>query len=460
MKRPPVSVPLARSHTLRLAITHSVVFGATIAVLLGFIYWATAGFMSQQADETIAAEIAGLAEQYRRRGLDGLTQLIGERIRRDPRAESVYLFATGDYRALAGNLTGWPDVAPDEEGWLNFRHGGEDGARRTRARAFVLDSGLRLLVGREVQALDEFSHRMRNAMGWGFLAAVALAALVGVVTSRATVRRIESINATCREIMAGDLSQRVPSDASGDDFDQLTDNLNAMLDEIETLMASVRDVSDSVAHDLRTPLTRLKHRLEELAGTVVPATAAHELTQAAIGDADQLLSAFTALLRIARLESGQVERAFEPVDLANLAMDAFELYEAAADEQGVTFTQRLTPGCEVMADRDLLFQAVGNLLDNALKFTPAGGSVTLEVRRRDGQVAVGVADSGPGVPPQQREQIFRRFYRAEPSRSTPGHGLGLSLVAAVARHHDAQLAVFDNAPGLTIELAFSGESER
>ncbi|MBT6273907.1 MAG: HAMP domain-containing protein, partial [Chromatiales bacterium] len=253
---------IVHSHAFRLALLHASVFGVSVAVLLGFLYWATAGYMSSQADETIVAEIEGLAEQYRERGLEGLNNVIAERLRRDPRGESVYLFAAQDYRALAGNLSRWPEAIADEQGWVDFSLNTPTGPRRARARAFRLGGDLRLLVGRDVHALEDVRTLIRRAIAWGFAITIALAIAGGAATARATLRRLEAINDTSREIMGGDLTRRVPTSGSGDDFDQLADNLNAMLDEIEHLMASVRDVSDNVAHDLRTPLTRLRNRLE------------------------------------------------------------------------------------------------------------------------------------------------------------------------------------------------------
>ncbi|NKC14712.1 MAG: HAMP domain-containing protein [Gammaproteobacteria bacterium] len=449
---------LLRSHAFRLALLHASVFGSGVALLLGFLYWSTAGFMSSQADQTIAAEIEGLAEQYLEHGLEGLNGLIAERIRRDPRGESVYLFASPDYRALAGNLDRWPKAAADEQGWIDFTLQTPAGSRSVRARSFVLSGGLRLLVGRDVHSLEKVRTLVHRAIAWGLAITVALAIAGGAATSRATLRRIEAINQTSREIMAGDLGLRVPTSGSGDDFDQLAGNLNAMLDEIETLMASVRDVSDNVAHDLRTPLTRLRHRLETLKSSVDGDSEAGRLVEAATDDVDQLLSAFTALLRIARLEAGQVVSAFEPLELGGLADDAYDLYEAVAESRGLSLKRRIMSGCVINADRDLLFQALGNLLENALKFTPPSGDVTIEVVRRGEQVLLAVADTGLGVPKAQHEQMFERFFRGERSRTTPGHGLGLSLVAAVARHHGASVDVYDNEPGLTVALRFSASA--
>lgn len=448
---------LLRSSTFRLALLYALVFAASVVALLAFLYWSTAGYMARQADATIGAEIEGLAEQYRREGLDRLSAVIADRIRRDPSGSSVYLFAGRDFRALAGNLDRWPEAVADAQGWLEFPLNLPSGAGRARARAFVLGPELRLLVGRDVQELRDVERLIVTAMAWGLALTIALAVVGGMLISRGTLRRIEQINATGREIMAGDLSRRVPVSRRDDDFDQLAGNLNRMLDEIERLMASVRQVSDNVAHDLRTPLTRLRHRLEELRERLGRdgGDEAQALAEQALEDTDQLLSAFTALLRIARLESGRASAALEPVDLRALCADAFDLYEASAEAAGISLRQRTAQAAVVLGERDLLFQALGNLLDNAFKFTPAGGDVLIEVTQRDDVVELSVGDTGPGIPSELHDKVFGRFFRADSSRSTPGHGLGLSLVAAVAHHHGAELSLYDNVPGLTVMLRFA-----
>ncbi|MEM7407068.1 MAG: ATP-binding protein [Pseudomonadota bacterium] len=445
---------LISSTTLRLTVLYCAVFGLSVILLLGFLYWATAGLMARQADATIEAEIEGLAEQYRREGLERLTRVIADRIRRDPDGKSVYLFADPQYRALAGNLDRWPEVRHAADGWVEFDFSAGNDARVTRARTFQLDGGLRLLVGRDIQELRDVRHLVVTASAWSLALTLALAVLGGLLTSRGILRRLGQINATSREIMAGDLSRRVPVGPRHDDFDELAGNLNRMLDEIERLMASVRQVSDNVAHDLRTPLTRLRNRLEAVRGEVGVGTQAHALVDSAVEDTDQLLSAFGALLRIARLESGQIELVSDEVDVAGLSADLFELYEAAADDRGIRLRQRSVPDTVVRGDRDLLFQALANLLDNALKFTPHGGEVLIESRTRPGVVELSIVDDGPGIPGELHGRVTERFFRTDASRATPGHGLGLALVAAVARHHGARLMLFDNAPGLSVVLEF------
>ena len=320
--------------------------------------------------------------------------------------------------------------------------------------------GLRLLVGRDIRELAATRELIQDALAWGLAITAALALLGGWLMSAGVVRRIETINEVGREIMDGDLSRRVPSDGSGDEFDQLAVNLNRMLARIEALMASVRQVSDNIAHDLRTPLSRLHTKLSQLRDTDrSPESAAG--VDAAILDAEELLSAFNALLRIARVESGSRRAAFARLDLVPLLHDVAELYEplAADKAQRLQVLPARSAGSadadaelRVHGDRDLLFQALANLLDNAIKYTPHGGEIALRARSVDDAIEITVADSGPGIPAPLRDKVLQRFYRIDASRSEPGHGLGLSLVQAVAQLHAAELRLEDAAPGLRVVL--------
>lgn len=450
---------LFSSSTVRLALLYVVLLATSMAILLGFVYWSTAGYMARQTDTTINAEIRGLAEQYRRQGLAGLTAVIAERVRRDPEGAALYLLVDDSGQPLVGNLDRWPssDVGPG--GWMDFRlldrsPGALSAHQRelaARAKVFRLRGDLRLLVGRDVRELVALRGLMLDALWSGFAMTAALALLGGWLISVSVVRRLESVNQVSREIMEGDLSRRVPADGSGDDFDQLAENLNRMLGRIEQLMASVREVSDNIAHDLRTPLTRLRTKLELLVQRDLPGPARLEVEDA-VAEAEELLATFNALLRIARIESGSRRSAFARFNLADSLRDLAELYEPLAADRG----QRLelsAPHCLwVVGDRDLLFQAGANLLENAIKYTPESGSIEIRAALREGQVEIWVADSGPGIPAALRDKVFERFFRVDDSRSSPGSGLGLSLVRAVAQLHGAALELEDNAPGLAVGL--------
>lgn len=455
-KRAPL---ILRSSTFRLALLYVLLLGISVVVLLGFIYWSTAGYMDRQATATIEAEITGLAEQYRQRGLTGLTALIAERMARDPSGSSVYLVVDDKLERILGNLDRWPPELPDAEGWMRFRlrERGPDQTEEhdARAKVFLLRGELRLLVGRDIRDLEATRAIIINALTWGLAITAAMALLGSWLMSASLVRRLESINQTSREIMEGDLSRRITVNGSGDDFDQLSVNLNRMLERIETLMAGVRQVSDNIAHDLRTPLTRLRNKLE-LLGLEVPCSgASRTLAEETIADADEMLATFNALLRIARIESGSRRAAFAPIDLAVLVGDVAELYEPVAADRSQSLDLRVSGPVWVFGDRDLLFQALTNLVDNAIKYTQSSGRIILSVGSEATRAWVVVADNGPGIPSKLLELVFRRFFRGDGSRSTPGSGLGLSLVHAVAQLHHATIDLADNQPGLRVILSFA-----
>ena len=449
---------ILRSSTFRLVLLYMALVSGSVLVLFGFIYWATAGFMDRQADVTIEAEIQGLAEQYRQRGLGGLKTVIAERVAKDPTGSSVYLLVDKDLQPIVGNLSRWPVTPVAEAGWVDFtlRERGPDGTEehRARGRAFLLVGNLRLLVGRDVRDLERTRSLIVGALGWGLAISVGLALAGGLMMTSSMVRRIEAINDTSREIVEGDLTRRIPASGAGDDFDRLVGNLNGMLDRITGLMETVRQVSDNIAHDLRTPLTRLRSRLEiarAQQGDGDPE--ARAAVEQAIEEADGLLATFQALLRIARIEAEQRREGFAAVELGPLLTDVAELYEPVAADRDQTIALQVTDGVVIDGDRDLLFQAVANLVDNAIKYTPIGGHIVLGLRLAGDAVELSVADTGPGIPADQRERVFDRFHRLESSRSTPGSGLGLSLVRAVARLHGATIRLTDNAPGLRVALA-------
>ena len=439
-----------RTSTFQLALLYMVVFATSVFLLLAFIYWRTAGFMAAQTDETIEAEIAGLAEQYRGRGINGLITIIRERVARDPNGKSLYLVTTEDYMKLAGNLATWPEGSQSQSGWINFTLNGSVGwqgpPRLARARIFEVQGGLRLLVGRDVDDLSALKRVIETAINWGMGITLALALLGGFMISRSTTRRIEVINNTSRKIMNGHLSQRIPTRGTDDDFDQLAENLNQMLDRIVYLMEGIRHVSDSIAHDLRTPLTRLRNQLETTL-MAVDNDEAREQAGRAVAEADQLLSTFNALLRIARLETRGNTADMKPVSLGLLVTDACELYEAVAEDKQQDFQQSLDNEAMIDGDRDLLCQMVSNLIDNAIKYTPEQGGIRVSVYRDRDYVVFEVSDSGIGIPDDEKKNVFQRFYRVGKSRSLPGNGLGLSLVSAVAEIHQGQILLSDSHPG-------------
>lgn len=453
---------LLKSRTFRLVLVYVSLFAVALAALLGWLYTSTSSSVTRQIDATIDAEITGLAEQYYQLGTIGLQRAIDRRVADDKNGRAIYLLAGPDFRRLAGNLKRWPTARPDSEGWVNFAikvagAKGED-ERFGRARIFRLGGRVYLLVGHDIRERIRVAAQIEEALIGGLAAILALTLLGALLVSRALLRRIDAINTTSREIVAGDLSRRIPVSGSNDEFDQLAGNLNAMLEQNQTLLIGMKQVTDNIAHDLRSPLGRLRTRLEGLlSGKAGKAETRREIERA-IAEADDLLKTFSALLSIAQIEAGTERGRFETVDLGEVVRDIAELYQPLAEDKGLELTQtgagQPAPPAPVRGNRDLLSQALANLADNAIKYTPAGGKIHLDLRRDGGRLILVVRDNGPGIPAEARTRVLDRFYRLESSRSTPGSGLGLSLAAAVTKLHDGTLTLDDNAPGLIVRLSF------
>ena len=430
-------------------------------MLLAYVYWNTAGFLSRQTDEAVQAEITGLAEQYAQGGLPLLVQTVIQRSR-DP-GQSLYLVLDPAGRVLAGNLDARPDVQPGPDQWVDFVYKRRtlDGTelKRARARVFLLADNFYLLVGRDVQERREIENLITSALIWAIVLTVALGLAGGLFMSRNMLTRVDDINRSSRDIMQGDLSQRLPIAGTGDELDQLARNLNAMLDQIEALMTGMRQVTDNIAHDLRSPLNRLRNRLEvTLMQDTSPEEYRHALERT-IAEADSLLTTFNALLMIARAEAGSLREAMTEVDPAAVALDSAELYEPVAEESGFRIVVDAQPDLKLRGNRELLVQAVANLLDNAIKHGKPERAetepvITVSAHDDGGRILLAVADRGPGIPEAERGHVLERFVRLEASRNTPGSGLGLSLVAAVARLHGGRIALEDNGPGLKVVLSF------
>jgi signal transduction histidine kinase len=425
-------------------------FALSVGALSAFIYWATLGYLDSQTNAIIEAEINGLYEQYERNGLRGLRDVIEERKQRDTERRSFYLLADAVGRPLAGNVTYWPIGVDDARGqWVDFVQ--PDSDTPVRAMLLRIGPGLRLLVGRDIRELEQIRSVLRRGAFYGITLTLALALVGGVLLAVSAERRLAEINRTTRQIIAGDLSRRAPLKGTNDEHDELAQNINAMLDQIESLLTGMRHVGDSVAHDLRGPITRLRNRLETVAAAEAPR---REDLADCVTQLDQVLATFNALLRIARVESGAYRSAFTTVDLEPIVRDVGELYHAAAEERHVTLCCEAPSGVEVFGDRELLAQMLTNLVDNAVKYTPAGGVVTVGLERRGDTALLRVTDTGPGVPEADRSRVLQRFTRLDQARSQPGNGLGLALVNAVTVQHHGRLTLGDNSPGLvvTIEL--------
>ncbi|MFQ5974108.1 MAG: ATP-binding protein [Alphaproteobacteria bacterium] len=448
---------LLRTSAFRMALGYLALFGVSGLALAIFVFWTTAGFIERQIDETIQAEITGLAEQYRRTGLAGLSEVVRERSRNQ--RQSLYLLTSPAGARLVGNLDAWPAVPTQPGGWLDFAFERPTGERiethQARARHLRLVGGFQLLVGRDVEERQEIGRRIRRSLIWAVALTICLGIAGGVAMSRNMLRRIDQINSTSRDIMSGDLGRRVPVSGNDDELDRLARNLNSMLDQIERLMTGMQRISDNIAHDLRTPLTRLRNRLDVSLMEQPSIEAYQTAMKRTIEEADGLLGTFNALLLIAQTEAGAEREEMTALDLGALARDVVELYEPVAEEKEIALELVADENAQVRANRHLLSQALANLVDNAIKYTPAGGGVTVSARRTNAAAAeLTVADSGPGIPPDDRERVLERFVRLETSRHSGGSGLGLSLVQAVARLHHAELRLEDNAPGLRVLLRF------
>ncbi len=415
--------------------------------------------MERQAEETIQAEMTGLREQYRDLGIFGLGRIIAQRAAAEKGFDSVYLLIDKRGSLIAGNLPAWPTDVETVSNRFRFSLDmpGSPGPRRYLGRSVALDEGF-LLVARDIEDKLRTQNLLVNAIALGSGLMLVFGIVGGFVMSRWMLTRIESINRATAQIMAGDLGRRIAVDGSGDEFDELATNLNAMLERIERLLAGMREVTDNIAHDLRTPLTRLRSRLEVALMTDIDPSEARRLLEETAADAEGLIATFNALLNIARAEAGEQRAAWELVDLGELAQDIFDLYEPLAEERDIRLSLANAPGIKVAGNRQMLAQALANLTDNAIKYTPVGGSVALsatqtpEHARKIARLTVG--DNGPGIPEPLREKALQRFVRLEPERHTPGNGLGLSLVSAVAKLHDARLELEDNHPGLRVSLVF------
>ena len=457
---------LLRTSTFRLSLLYVGLFGASVLVLLAFIYWTTVRVIDRQTTDTIEAEVRGLAEQYRARGIRRLIAVVEERSGAYGDPDSVYLLADPGLRPLAGNLSAWPREARGSEGgWVEIaaRRAGSGEAQGTlRARTFVLPGGFRLLVGRDPRGRADFEGLILESLGGALGITLVLGLLGGLIMSRRMLRRVDAVRETGQRIVRGDLSRRMPVTGVGDEFDRLSITVNEMLDEIETLMMGLRTVTDSVAHDLRSPLTRLKSRLE-LALREGP-TDGHghrAALERAITETDGILRTFTTLMEIARAESGKVGIAMGPVALRAIAADMVELYTPLAEERGLAIETALMETGSVAGHGQFLSQLVANLLDNALAYTPERGKIGVTLARApSGAARLTVEDSGPGIPPAERERVLRRFVRLDTSRTGGGGGLGLSLVAGVASLHKAALAL-DESPlgGLRVTVTFPPPAE-
>ena len=433
--------------TFRLALLYAGVTGISFALLFAVIFWSTARFMHHQIDDSVASELNEILSDAPGDVAD--IRVIVRGLARQSSGFS-YLFQDAGGKVLAGNIRALPPRVGvfeyESEATLFDRRRG-----RIRGRGVLVGENY-LFVGWSTHQLHEMEEFIADSFIWGSIAAIAVALAGGAILSRRLVRKIETVSTTSRNIIQGDLTQRVPIAHAGDEFDRLSLSVNAMLDRIETLMGDLRQVTTDIAHDLRTPLTRLRQRLEIAARS----DADEQILRKNLGDArrevDDILAMFTALLRIAEVESGARKAAFARVDLGEIIDTVVEVYRSGAEEKGQQLEYRVDPGVATIGDRELLTQLFANLVENAIRHCPSGAHIEVLAQRREDWVEVSVSDNGPGIPAEMRAKVLQRFVRLENSRTSPGYGLGLSLAAAIASLHDAPLSISDNAPGLRASL--------
>ncbi|HTU52859.1 MAG TPA: HAMP domain-containing sensor histidine kinase [Acetobacteraceae bacterium] len=469
-RRPPASpvAPRVPAHprflhsaALRFAAVYVLLFGLSALALAIFLWWQTAGVLDRETDNAITADVQSLAVRWNQGGLAGLIITIENRLAENVDDNAIYLLVDPRLQRVAGNLAAWPTSLPLDRTWAELPIERAGIRSLARVRRYNLPGGFHLLVGRDVQVRAELRDLLTGALLWALLVVLVLG-LAGAVVIRGLFRRaLADVSATAAAISAGDLSQRVRISGRGDEFDRLSETINEMLERISRLMDGVREVSNAIAHDLRTPITRARSRLEDAALHARTETDLRAAIERATADLDGVVAVFQALLRIAEIEAGARRSAFAPFDLAPLLADLVDLYSAVAEERGISLKLQSPERLALFADRELLQQAIANLLDNALKFSPPGGVVRLSAEVVSGMAAISVADRGPGIPSADRARAAERFFRGEAARHTPGAGLGLALVQAVAQLHGGSLVLADNLPGLkaVLRLACTAEPE-
>jgi len=432
-------------------------FGASVLILFGVTYWVTSAYMSNSLDAAVDSDITELTDTLQVGGDAALVALIRERVRQTPHGPMFYLLQDSNGKVVAGNLLPFNGG----EGRFDLKVRSADAPHvRVHAHSIALPDGGYLTVA--VDSLPRI--KMHKLFLWVFGGGAAVSLLLafggGALMSMNSLRRIETISRTARDIMAGDFSRRIPVRGSDDEFDHLAGSLNAMLERNELAMESVRQVSNDIAHDLRTPLTRLRQRLELAQRRAQSTEEWRRAAEGCISDMDAILETFGGLLRIAQIESGMPTRRFTEVDLSELLRTLVEVYQPMAEEKKQLYVARIGSGLKIWGDRELLTQMIANLIENAMKHSPTGASIGLVTTETPSTIAVAVTDNGPGISVEERTRVFQRFYRLERSRSTPGSGLGLSLVKAITALHQARIELIDNGPGLRVTLRFQPPDRR
>ena len=436
--------------SFRQALIYAALTGISFLLLFSVIFWSTARFMRHQIDDSVTNELNEVLTDKLSASPEGMRQLVLSMTHHS--SGFFYLLQDSRRGVLAGNLPALEPVVGIRE-WSGEPQHQKSTLAAIRGRGVDV-RGNYLFVGWSTYQLHEMQEFVAASFLWGLAASVALALAGGVIMSRRLMRKIETVSETSRNIIDGDLTQRVPTQREGDEFDHLATSINSMLDRIEALMADLQQVTTDIAHDLRTPLTRLRNRLEFSQRADIDAVALREVIDAARRDTDVILEIFGALLRIAQIDSGARKAGFSRVDLVEVLNTVLELYAPVAEERQMALQATIATSLPIQGDRELLVQMFVNLVENAVLHAGPGAHISLEARSVGANVVVCVGDDGPGIPEPMRAQVLQRFFRLEQSRTTLGSGLGLSLVAAIAKLHGARIELTDNRPGLRVEITF------
>jgi signal transduction histidine kinase len=453
---------LLRTTAFKLTLVYLGIFVLFAASLLAYFALNTRRLITEQITATVNGEVNGLSEQYGQGGLRRLVIVVDVRSRRP--GSSLYLVTTPSGEGLAGNVGSLEPGVLDRPGWLETNYHRLESPEGTEHRALVrvvqLPGGFHLLVGRDLEERERLFGIVVNAGQWSLALVIVLGLVGGFFVSRRVLSRIDAMTGTAQTIMAGDLSGRLPVAGTGDELDRLADHVNAMLERIEALMRGLKEVSDNIAHDLKTPLTRLRNRCEQALRSATGEASYRAALESTIAESDDLIRTFDALLMIARAESGQARDNMTEFDASEIARDVGDLYEPVAEEKGIALKIEAPGAAPVRGNRELVSQALANLIDNAIKYAGPSGKLNgvpseIVVRAGDDgeRITLSVADRGPGIPDADRGRVVERFVRLEQSRSEPGSGLGLSLASAVARLHGGELKLEDNHPGLRTTIA-------
>lgn len=444
---------LLRTSSFRITTAYAALFSLSALILFVLVYSGTSQYMRAELNTAIASDLTELDEIFKTQGTKSLVREIQTRMRQADNDDMVYLLQDSLGDVMAGNMS--PQALDTSASTFEISIHAPDGKERTvHAHGIVLPDGQRLTVGVDTFDLHEMHAVILRAFAFSFGITLLLALFGGAMMSRNLLLHVERISQTGRKIMKGNLSLRIPLRGVDDEFDHLATSLNLMLNRTERLVESIRQVSNDIAHDLRTPLTRLRQRLERTQRTEQSAEGLRTAIARSIADVDGILDTFSALLSIAQIESTTARKEVARVDLSEVLQTVVEIHQPTADEKKQHLAARIVPNLRVLGDRELITQMASNLLENAIRHSPEGASISLAGGNDENGVELVIADTGPGIPVAERGKVFRRFYRLESSRSTPGNGLGLSLVAAVAERHNATIHLEDNDPGLRVHLRF------